>query len=1363
MKRVAIVFDNNHRPETTGLYCRRALGELVLAGHLIEVEHFVPGELAEIPAGRFDLVLHIDDGLQTNLQSDGHSSAFWAIDTHVDFQRCLALSEQADLVFAAQRDGAERLRAAGLSNVTWMPLACDPRVHAREAVAVEYDVSFVGHIFPGERQRLMDLVAQRFPRMFVGYRYYEEMARIYSASKTVFNRSVNGDVNMRVFEALCSGSLLVTDALEANGLDELFQDGTHLATYGSDEELLDKLKYFIKHDESRQRIADRGRRAVLAAHTYGHRIKAILSHVQAATPPVTIPAIQIAAPPVSSPAALAATDQGAGNSSLASRDPGYFEFDRPEVAELVPLSARRVLDVGCGSGRLGSALRARQACEVIGIELDPVAAENAAHCLDQVIVGDVADGEVDFPNGHFDCVICADVLEHLRSPESVLRKLRRWISPDGCLVVSVPNVRNHVLVKSLLAGNWTYESAGLMDADHVRCFTRRELEKLFFRAGFTPDQLQMVPGEGFDEWVEDGRPRQVSLGGLQVRAASATEAQEFFAYQWLMRGRPVADSQPGLTTIVIITHNQLPYTRLCIDSIRLRTDEPYELIFVDNGSTDGTPKYLDALTGVTVIKNQENRGFPAAANQGLRAARGEQVLLLNNDTIVTTGWLRRMLDTLRANDETGLVGPVSNNVSGPQQIPIGYQHLSELDGWAWDWSQAHHAEAHRTDRLVGFCLLLKRAVIDRIGLLDERFGTGCFEDDDYCRRARQAGFQLAIAQDAFVHHFGSATFQGANLDLGEILACNQRIYEDKWRGTDLPRPTSEPADPDGSLHPDGRQRSARSRFALGVPRADGLVLTPNTVRLSACLIVRDNERTISACLESIRPWVDEVVVVDTGSCDRTPQLCRELGARVFEFPWCDDFSAARNQSLRHARGEWLFWMDSDDTIPPECGRRLRQLVDGAHAERTLGYVLQVHCPGMGPDELTIVDHVKLFRNRPDLCFEFRIHEQVLPSIRRADGDVLFTDIYVIHSGSDRSPAGRQRKLERDFRLLELEVAERPDHPFVLFNLGMTHADASQHPQAIEYLRRCLAVSGPCESHVRKAYALLVGSLGQCGRLDEAVHECERGLERCPDDTELMFRRAVLYQEAGEPSEAAAIYQRILDGSPERHFSSRDAGLSDIKARHNLALVDEALGRFEAAEAEWRQLIADRPRYRPAWRGLGNLWLRQQRHTDVRSLIDELHAFSDSTCCEGVLLAAKSQEEQGNRQEARTILEQGVLDWPNDTDLQHELCRLLFEQSDLPAALTALQKLADMTPGDPAVLQNLGAAYLRLGDTASAIVALRESLRIRPHSSDARNLLQSALRAERPPRPITPVRVDHRLVGRPRELQRRAPDDRKSKR
>lgn len=1175
--RVALLFDNALRPETTGIYCRRALGELVQIGRLTEVEHFLPSDLPRLvrERGRWDLLVAVDDGLDYELPTDVAPLAYWAIDTHLDFERSLRRAKHATWTFAAQKNGAERLRQLGIP-AEWLPLACDPELHGRRDVSPKYDWSFVGHVFPGERQRLIELLQQHHPNSFVGQQYFQDMAAVYSASKVVFNRSVADDLNMRVFEALCSGALLVTNDLPDNGLVDLFQDGEHFVTYRQDDELLQRVSYYLTHAEERGRIASAGRAEVLARHTYRHRMERLLEVV---------------------------TSSSTATAHIDSKPTTYFEHARPDVQELVPRSARRILDVGCGAGRLGAALKLRQPAHVTGIELNPAAATAARDQIDAVKIANLELDDLDFGDGQFDCVICADILEHLRRPEIVLKNIRRWLSPEGMLILSVPNVRNHTVVQSLLAGNWTYESAGLLDSDHVRFFTRRELEKLLFRAGFEIDDLRMVPGDGFQAWVDQGRPCELNLNGLSIHAATDSDAAEFFAYQYLVRAVPSRRSpDSGLTSIILVTWNQLPYTQMCLDSLRLRTDEPYELIVVDNGSTDDTVEWLRFQTDVRLIENAENRGFPAAVNQGLQIARGENLLLLNNDTILTTGWLRRVLDVLHSDPKIGLVGPTSNCVGSAQQIPVDYTHLNDLDGFAWDRRSRLLARGipltEETDKLIGFCLLFKREVLDAVGLLDERFGIGCFEDDDFCRRAIAAGYLAVIARDAFIHHFGSVTFQSSGADLGQVLRNNQQVYRDKWKDEESHAETqrcgAEGGESAGVERGSGLGSSALASRPLPKPRPsflldqdeDGnLILEPNTIRLSGCLIVRNNETTIRPCLESLKPWVDELIVVDTGSTDATPRIAEEIGARVFHWPWQDDFAAARNVSLDHARGEWLFWMDSDDVIPEDCGRKLRALADGKHPDHLFGYVMQVHCPGNDHHDVTVVDHVKLFRNRPELRFEFRIHEQILPAIRRAGGDVAFTDIYVVHAGSDRTRDGQAKKLERDFKLLHLELADQPDHPFVLFNLGMTHADCGQHDEAIRYLERCLQVSGPDESHVRKAYALLISSLMQSGRFDNAESACTQGRIHYPDDKELLFRQAMLEHHFGRLAAAAATYQEILDADEPRHFTSIDAGLAGYKTRHNLALVYEDLGNWDLAEEQWLRVIAEVPDYAAGWQGL----------------------------------------------------------------------------------------------------------------------------------------------------------------------------------
>jgi GT2 family glycosyltransferase/tetratricopeptide (TPR) repeat protein len=876
------------------------------------------------------------------------------------------------------------------------------------------------------------------------------------------------------------------------------------------------------------------------------------------------------------------------------------------------------------------------------------------------------------------------------------------------LITSVRTARSLEVVEGLLAGRWSAGASRAEARRPIRFFTRREIEKLLDRAGFVTDSVAALPGPGHAEWVARGRPGQVRMGRLAIAGLPAHDVEEFFSSGFLVDATPHPVPDVGLTSIIIVTFNQLEYTRQCVESIRRLTDEPYELIFVDNGSSDGTVDYLKSLPGARVIRNAENRGFPAAVNQGIAVAAGRQVLLLNNDTIATTGWLSRLLRALHCDPAIGLVGPCSNWVSGPQQVEVGYENLASLDGFAWEWGKAHDRQVEDTHRLIGFCLLIRRAVIDAIGLLDERFGIGCFEDDDYCLRAIRAGWRVVIARDAFVHHYGGRTFLGSGVDYAGILRENERRFWEKWRpevpADSLPAPV-----PPAPLPQPGS-------FAMELSRGGGLLLRRDSVRLSLCMIVRDSARTLPACLESIRPWVDEMVIVDNGSVDETPRIVESFGGRLFHFPWCDDFSAARNESLRHARGDWLFWMDSDDTIPLESGRRLRRLIDRAVEPSLMGFVMQVHCPSATEDgdresDVTAVDHVKLFRNRPDLRFEWRIHEQVLPAIRRAGGEVAWTDLYVVHSGSDQSPEGQEKKRQRDWRLLALELAERPEHPFPLFNLGMTYVDGSRFAEAVDPLRRSIARSGPDDSHLRKAYALLSFAELRLKRHAEALETCRRGRKLFPQDAELRFREGLVLHELGRLDEARRAYLDVLESDEERHFASVDRGLAGFKAQQNLAVVAADMGDLAESERYWRAVVQEMPRYRLGWRGLGETMLRRGRVAEAESLAATL-ASDPAIRVEGLLLKSRIALEQGRIADARAELDRAVAECPSDRETLRNRCQLLFEHGEPEEAERALRSLIDHDPRDASAYHNLGTLLMWTKRCDEAVQAYRQSLRYR---------------------------------------------------
>jgi GT2 family glycosyltransferase/glycosyltransferase involved in cell wall biosynthesis len=258
---------------------------------------------------------------------------------------------------------------------------------------------------------------------------------------------------------------------------------------------------------------------------------------------------------------------------------------------------------------------------------------------------------------------------------------------------------------------------------------------------------------------------------------------------WLDRYR-VLDTATAelwpLVSIIVPTFGRLDLTRACIDSLLAHTGHPnWELIVVDNASPDGSPAYLRHVEAaedhVHVVLNRENRGFAAACNQGLDLARGDVLVLLNNDTVVPPGWLTPLVDHL-GDPEAGLVGPRSNSVGNEARLDVEYTDMGEMAALADRLRRGHAGESFDIHMLGMFCVAMRRDVYEAVGPLDEGYGIGLFEDDDYAERVRAAGLHILCARDAFVHHVGQGTFE-ALARSGEydgLWNRNRARFEARW-------------------------------------------------------------------------------------------------------------------------------------------------------------------------------------------------------------------------------------------------------------------------------------------------------------------------------------------------------------------------------------------------------------------------------------------------------------------------------------------------------------------------------------------------------------------------------------------------------
>jgi len=228
--------------------------------------------------------------------------------------------------------------------------------------------------------------------------------------------------------------------------------------------------------------------------------------------------------------------------------------------------------------------------------------------------------------------------------------------------------------------------------------------------------------------------------------------------------------------IVIPVWNHLEMTRECINSIRKHTRFPYRIIAIDNASDEPTKKYLESLEGsgsgkAVVMRNEKNKGFVGAVNQGMKYSDAAYVCILNNDTIATDGWLKEMIDVIRKNEGIGIINPSSNtSCQFPGKLTVD-EFAKTLTAFKGEYQELYTCRA--------FAMVVKRSVIEKIGYLDEIYGMGYFDDTDYSKRAQTRGFRTVRAKASYVYHKESQSFSKIDKK-NEIFLENENKFISKW-------------------------------------------------------------------------------------------------------------------------------------------------------------------------------------------------------------------------------------------------------------------------------------------------------------------------------------------------------------------------------------------------------------------------------------------------------------------------------------------------------------------------------------------------------------------------------------------------------
>jgi len=411
------------------------------------------------------------------------------------------------------------------------------------------------------------------------------------------------------------------------------------------------------------------------------------------------------------------------------------------------------------------------------------------------------------------------------------------------------------------------------------------------------------------------------------------------------------------------------------------------------------------------------------------------------------------------------------------------------------------------------------------------------------------------------------------------------------------------------------------------------------------MIVRNEAKFLPHCLRSVRDIVDEIIVVDTGSSDGSPKIARELGARVYEHEWNDDFSSARNRSIELARGRWILVLDADEIIAERDKRAIAALLNGRAAGHLFTYrsysndsrdVRWVsndgsYAEGNGWDGWIAGQVVRLFRRDTRIRFEGAVHETVDSSIRRCGGKIAATGIIIHHFHEKKGKEKLREKQLQYLRLCERSLRVQAPSAKVFFDMGLIRRHilndlrgaAALHEQALEvdpdhvdarielallcHLRQDAA--GAAE-HLAKifekapenapAWFLCGIILEQRGKIDKAVHCYERALAANPHLVDARVNLGALWAKEGQYEKARKEWMMVYRLNP-----------SNAKALLNLGALELREGKTEAAQQFFEKALASSPESAPLWNNLGVLHAGTGRLDQARQAFKRALALDPS--------------------------------------------------------------------------------------------------------------------------------------------------------
>ncbi len=335
-----------------------------------------------------------------------------------------------------------------------------------------------------------------------------------------------------------------------------------------------------------------------------------------------------------------------------------------------------------------------------------------------------------------------------------------------------------------------------------------------------------------------------------------------------------------------------------------------------------------------------------------------------------------------------------------------------------------------------------------------------------------------------------------------------------------------------------------------------------SVKLSVCMIVKNEAQNLAKCLESALDIADEIVVVDTGSIDDTKAIAAQYGAKVYDFEWVDDFSKARNCSIDHATGDWILILDGDDEFEKKDGKKLLDIINSEDAADI--YIFNTICyigDKPGNDKIMNVN-LRLFRNLPELRYQGRIHESI--ATHNPNMKMQACDITIYHYGYLNSFVDKQNKRERNMRILEQQLIESPDNPYFLFCMGNEYFALAEYDKALECFLSSYEKCNVQDVYVPKLILRIIMAYESKGDFKEAIDYIDKALNFYPQYTDAEFLRGGIYHKTGNFVKAVHSFEKCLQMGEPPSMLNFIMGVGSYRACQAIGAVHHQMGDLQEA-------------------------------------------------------------------------------------------------------------------------------------------------------------------------------------------------------